>query len=1150
MKIRTLIALSLLAITGTVATASPPASSYMPASGTHVAERISSISLPGAGIVNHRSADLGKTLLPVGNAQGTSASAPKLLPEPGRNAISRVSLSGAKMYTWMGMTDTESGGWYRFDTDGAYKPVWTNILSKYGINLTNGWIRNGRLCGLGVFDMGGLVAYYNYVEMDLNTGELLEEISVGPDNTIDFGLYYISCAYVPEEDRIYGYTQTTDQSGYRFCSSPADNIGDVTVIRDLDYSGDRANSFCYNPADDSFYGVTFSGNFVKVDREGTQTFLFDPGLEYLKNSKCALTYSPYDGCLIYTPMYYGYASQLFYVYPEKKTMRFVRNFPTDNQFFFLIDQSYEYDPQLPGRPDILEESFAPGALSGSLRVRMPSKTGSGAALRGNLTWHMYVDNVETLSGSAAPGAEVQIPVNSLEQGERVIRVSCSAGNGDGLPCVVNRFFGNGIPLAPENVTLTETTVSWDAVTEAVLDGYLEKDKMRYDVYINDRFMGSTDATSMNIQLDSQAETQAYYAYVAATCNSQVSERTQSNKLIFGSPFTLPYTVVPTQEQADIMRIFNLDGSPQYGTWEFYETRWHEPVFASGWSNEQADDWLILPAVDCSDLTHAYRVTLDAICGGHTGMDERFEVWCGNAPTPDAMNTLIIPETSISKYITEGWETFSNIFVPKEAGPTYIAIRAVSPPGQYSLIVRKIRIEATDELADVPLAPTDLEVTGVSDADLSVTIRFKVPTSTIAGNEIPAGADLKVKAGTGEKWKEQEAAPGQTVTMTVDTYQGVNRIEAYCVLNGQSGQSVTTSLFTGTIPPNFVNNFKCELSRDNLSMHLTWDPPTEGQENLEGYYSPEGMHYWLFEVVTDPEFGESTWEPTLDLGNVNEYTYELPEGERLQYKYLGIAAANAGGISRALWHTCKQIGHPYTPEIEENFDGGREPALHYGPVRMTSPTDMHNGMWSFCLPEDLGDDHWNPEIPYAMIAFTENETGGKARLELPKVTTENVRNPGLSLLVWTTEPVGPISIYADTYGSDGFERIYTIPLIDDGWQWVVIPMPEKYLSMPWIQLGIDADLADPYTYSLIGGYKFGEVDPGAVEIMAAEGPGVIFGGKSEIVVVGMEGAATSVWSADGRLVARKSSVGATERIKAASGIYTVRCGETVRKVIVR
>ena len=196
--------------------------------------------------------------------------------------------------------------------------------------------------------------------------------------------------------------------------------------------------------------------------------------------------------------------------------------------------------------------------------------------------------------------------------------------------------------------------------------------------------------------------------------------------------------------------------------------------------------------------------------------------------------------------------------------------------------------------------------------------------------------------------------------------------------------------------------------------------------------------------------------------------------------------------------------------------------------MTSPTDMHNGMWSFCLPEDLGDDHWNPEIPYAMIAFTENETGGKARLELPKVTTENVRNPGLSLLVWTTE--------RESHGG--------------GRQWVVIPMPEKYLSMPWIQLGIDADLADPYTYSLIGGYKFGEVDPGAVEIMAAEGPGVIFGGKSEIVVVGMEGAATSVWSADGRLVARKSSVGATERIKAASGIYTVRCGETVRKVIVR
>lgn len=131
-------------------------------------------------------------------------------------------------------------------------------------------------------------------------------------------------------------------------------------------------------------------------------------------------------------------------------------------------------------------------------------------------------------------------------------------------------------------------------------------------------------------------------------------------------------------------------------------------------------------MDCTDLSHAYRITFDAICGGTTSDTESFEVWCGAAPTVEAMKTLIMPKTSVDKFITEGWETFSNLFVPAESGPCYIAIQRVSPPEQYSLIIRKILIETTDEVADIPAAPEALGLVSKSDADLTATVTFRLP----------------------------------------------------------------------------------------------------------------------------------------------------------------------------------------------------------------------------------------------------------------------------------------------------------------------------------------------------------------------------------------------------------------------------------------
>lgn len=1063
-------------------------------------------------------------------------------------------LSGSQLTTYMGPTATEDAGYYRFMPDGTYTFLWNNAMASYGMNLNNGWLRNGRLCGLAVLNYGGLIMGYNYVEFDPATGQPLKEESVSPGNTIDMGTYYLSCAYVPEEDRVYGFTQTSDGAGFNFCSSPATKIGDVTVIANINDLSERANALCYNPIDGYFYGVTFAGDFVRISKKGERESIFSLELEGLKNDKAALVYSPYDGCFLYTPQYYYYATQLYYIYPEQKEMRFVRNFPTDNQFFFFIDEAFEYIAEAPAAPREVAVSIAPGALQGSLRLQLPSSNSDGSAPAGKLKWTCRLDNSIISSGEENPGAEVEIKLGPVENGEHVVRVSCSNEAGEGVPYVLRHYFGNGMPLAPAEVTLTTSKVSWTPVEEALFGGYLEPGKMRYEVYLNNRFIGSTDQTSMDISLDPAEPVEAYYAYVAASCNSQVSERSKSNKIVFGAPIDLPYTIIPTEEQAELTQVFNLDGSPEYGMWDFSPSRWHEPVFYSGWNQVQADDWLILPPVNCPDLSRAYRITLDAICGGMTGKDERFEVWCGDAAHPDAMNTLIIPETKVSEFITNGWETFSNKFVPKSAGPTYIAIRAVSPPEQVSLIVRKIIIEQTDEAADVPCAPGELQVLSADDATLKATISFRMPTHTIAGSEIPASAALKAHAGVQDKWSVRDAAPGETVTLTIDTYQGDNRIEVYCSIDGQAGQSANASVFTGTIPPNYVEKLTSLVSRDNMSVTLRWEQPLGGQENLEGYYSPEGMHYYLMEMVENEVYGDYEWVATTDLGNVNEYTYTLPDGAPMERKHLGIVAANAGGVSKALWYVDHLIGTPYHSVVDENFDGGANPALHYGPINIATPTKDYNGSWSVAYPEEVIPEAWDMDIPYALVAYTDDEYGGLTRLELPKFSTENVEDPALTLRLWTTEPCGSVSVYASTFGEVPFKLIYSVDSYDDGWREIVVPLPETYHNMPWIQLAIDVDLPDSYTYGLLGGYRFGPAETDSVQMLLQEDGVAIAGGKGAIYIAGInEDTLTDirVFDTDGTLRAYHRAATATAEIRVAPGIYMVRCGDTVvRKVIVR
>lgn len=1065
-----------------------------------------------------------------------------------KQAISKISLSGANLRGWLAANEYTEPGFYQLDTDGKYKMLWTNEVASMGISLLNGWIKDNKLIGLGSFSSGGLIFYYNMLEFDLSTGRPINETPIGDDGLIHLNTYYLSSAYVPEEDRIYGFTYGDDDgNGYNFCWSPVDDIANVTVIKSLTDLTERTSSLCYNPEDRMFYGINYYGEFVSIDREGTENVIFDPGFETIKTDPSALVYSPLDGCFIYCAYYYDFCTQLYFIRPEKKEAEFICNFPADYQFTFLLNDDIKYDEAAPGRPEQINFSVEPGSLSGSITYKLPTESFGGSPMSDTLGWTLYVDNKSYSSGTGQPGEEVHVALENMTQGVHVIRFAASLNGKEGLSAVSSYYFGNGIPLAPRNVKVEDTRVSWDAVTQAEYGAYIDLAKLQYDIYVNGEYVGSTEKTEYSISLDASKPYSAYVVSVAAKCNGNVSSRTDSEKILFGAPLPLPYHVTPTQADADLTITINADGSPAYGEWGFSEDRWHEPVFYSGWNLVDADDWLILAPVDCSDISHPFRISLEACSGGMTSKDERFEVWCGTAPTVEAMNTLVIPETQVSHFISDGWESFSNIFLPKEAGVCYIAIRCVTPASGYSLLIRNINIETTNELADVPQSPTEMKLIDKSDADLTATISFRMPVSTIAGTTISESSDLVAVLKCGENKVEEKAAPGQVVTLTVATAQGDNRLEALCKLNGQSGQSSSLEVFTGSIVPNYVENLKAVISEDNLSINLSWEEPLGGQENLEGYYSPAGMHYWLYEQIWNDYYEVNEWLPVKDLGNVLEYKYSVNPNDRMRVRYIGIVAANNGGVSDALSYVFKVIGTPYD-YIDEHFDNGY---THYGPLVIKTPAaEYQNSGWDMVAPEEVSSQMWSVDIPYAMIGYSDNEDGGKTRLSLPKVNPSACKNPALTLTLWTGDYSGKVSVYAAGYGNqDAPVKIFDVPDYNAKWETIEIPVPDEYTSDKWLELYLDCDLDSYYTYTILGNYGFGE-SKSSVDT-AVIGDAKVYAASGRIYASGFkDGEVLNVYNVDGSLCGSAIVSGGSASLKIQSGLYIAMCGNQRAKVLVR
>lgn len=1054
-----------------------------------------------------------------------------------RRAALRATSGGSVIYAYLGDSSEKSPvGLYSLDGE-EYNLKWADpYYQSDGMALITGWYADGRLCGFAPEYLFGYVMGVKYAEFDLEGGELM--LSRNADTAS--GVMSVT-AYNSDEGKIYGFGDNPVY-GASFMSADVATPDKPRVIKSLANNPSRmCVSLAYAGDTKTLYGVNLDLELVELASDGTQTKIMDlTGIEPT-DFICGMTYSDSEKAL-----YWNYisadASELYVIKPVQQQMEIVAAYDTDINFPFLINPGISLDPATPLKPELAAIGFEGGATEGTINYRLPVETFDGSSLSGTIEWIATVDRTEAGRGTGAPGEVVTVGFKGLSEGMHTFGCSVIA-NGFESDKVVSRFYvGNDIPQAPANVTLTSEAASWQPVTKGINDGYVDVSAIEYEVVLNGVSLGSTSATSMPVAYPEDAPVCAYEVSVTATCNGRKSEPGQSNTFVTGKPLTPDVAFAPTEAEAKLFTLIDVgnDGNTWFYDPYIYDTTGFNTDFDP---LKPMDDWLILPPIEFSSVTHYYKFAMDARRKGNSAhTDDFFEVWIGSAPSPEAMQRKIISKTKPEYHLDwNDWSEYATTFKVEGQGVYYIGIRSVSDADQYGQVVRNIRVTDTGITDSFPGEVTEVSAAGAANGELAATVTFRMPSAYMSGIAIPESTQLTAKVASAVDETLVTGVPGELKEVKVGTEQGINRIGIVVIIGSDSGVPVETEVYTGVVIPGAVREMTATVADDLQSVSLAWLPPLEGQDG--GYIDASKVSYRVY--TYDESYG---WiNPVKVDENVCSYEFRVSASTPQDIFRIGVSAENVAGVSSAITSVSAVLGQLYTLPMSEDFEGENpEDPFSINPWSYYTPDDGYKRQrWSVEKLSAISSD-WADETSAALMG-TSSVDGGKGKIGVPRFTAAGMGDMQLVLDVWTGRNAAKASVTAIANGMDEEVVIGTVAP-GSGWRKTIISIPAEFDGKGWIQLYLIGEYASSSDMLLVDGLKVSGVSASLSDV--ALGRGSVIGGIGRIVVSNMEQSAIKAYTVDGRVAIDAEVASPEATFAVAPGIYIVSIDGKSVKVTVR
>ncbi len=955
--------------------------------------------------------------------------------------------------------DTNIYGWLYFTNSPAYNSllglnkvspasgeianIFTAITDNNTATYNNFWIRQNHVFSIvDVYKAGNFDATYLY-EWDM-AGTLLNSTRLG--SAFSDAFYYNMVAYDPVTDTLYGFSTNDDVTEVYFVKAPGSDPGCMTRISTCT-AMEAPNSMTFNTSTGQLIAVLFTGQIVEINTvTGEQYPLATIPYPGYNTGFC---YSPLDGGYLYNRVSTsGSSIQLLdpnsFAVKEEVSLPYIYQFVT-----FQCTDSERVNEAAPEAVKDLRILCPNGSLSGKACFTLPTNTLGNVPILGNVEWQLDVDNTLYRKGTGAAGSDVAVSLEDLTEGVHVFRVRTALGTNKGQYESISQYIGHDTPCAPSSVSLTTTSITWEAVKDGVNGGYVDAEAVSYNVYLNNKKIAAgTQETSCPTGLKTDTDLTNYIAKVEAVYDGKVSEPAFSNDIIFGNPLQLPVKLAPTEKQAGLFTIAdsNADDNSFYYTTVTYGGA---PIGTfTYWTKDRtaADDWLFLPVTAFDDADAVYRFSMNAFGDGSSEAGN-LEVKIGTAPSPEAMTTDMIGNTdTTTEAPSASPSVMSNViaeyFMVPQAGNYYIGIHAISSTKASRFYVRNFNIEKTVYESGAPAPATNLKAVASEGGVLSALVSFTLPGETYKGNTMDASIELKATVICGDNSVEITGHPGDEVSGNIRTSQGDNTISVV-VRNGEL-ESVpsSTEVYTGLDIAGKVRNLNAVADQDNMGAVLTWEGPDTGANG--GWNDPTaGNTYSLYKYTA------AGWQ---DAGVIGTDVYtchvEITPGSPLDLYNYAIMVSNEAGQSPDAESTAIVLGTPY--QLPQNESFADDVADLRPVVNLSSEAKLEIG-----LPSTLtGNINLNSsDKAHALVAYKKNQACNFS-FALPEFSTINLTNPSVILDIYGGGCEN-FAVYASSYGKEPVEvASYVIgDFSKKGQTSITINLPEEFHNQPWVEITI-------------------------------------------------------------------------------------------------
>lgn len=1052
---------------------------------------------------------------------------------------------GGDIYGYLSYENTMSAtpGLYELQNDGDYTMKWADPLyEEYWIQASNGWLVDGKIQGvLTATFMGFLNGYYSYV-IDFETGELEE---FNEEDLAANDIFMLLNAYNSTDGKIYGYAYNwLDDANIYWVSADFNNL---TSAKALKYANeDLCYSLCYNSVEDCFYGVNVNQQFVRIDKEGNQTVVSDvPMGEFMATYITGLVWNPVTNCY-------------FWNYNDIEDEAGLMTISADGEFDFLTDfyfgEDFTYfvttdefvDPSTPMRPSFDSVSFVNGSLNGTVTFTLPETFGDGSALPASIAYTALLDGQTYATGSGQPGSQVTVEYKVQTSGFHTFGLYVTVGDNNSATASTKVYVGNDTPLAPANVELTTTKVTWKAVTQSVNGGYMNLADMKYKVYVNDELVGETAETSISVNIPEDAPLNKYVASVVAVCNEMESAPGYSNNLVAGAPLQLPVYLEPTEDEFALMTVYDRNADDM--TWSYDEAR--HAVYAAYTFYDPMDDFLFLPPVNVTSTDKFYTFNFESAIRSASWGEEYLTVYLATAPNPSAIIDVLVDTFTPDHVVSDDqWTETSVLWEAPEAGVYYLVLHCTSAEDQYGIYARNFHIEASQITLDSPAAPADVVATAGENGALEANVSFTFPTTTLNGEAIAAGAAMTAKVSVSTIAAEYtvEGVAGSQANVKVETVQGNNTVYVQVQYGELESPKTSTVVYTGVGVPATPTGVYVVEGADMLSAELHWNPVTT--PDLEGtFIDPETVTYTIYEYI---DFGfTAQWMPIEEGIKGTSYTYTVPAGSMQEIHTLGVVSYNEAGTNYTVAVVSNIfLGSPYELPLETVIS---ENGITPEPWYMYSAVfgESYTGGWMLDYVSFYVDDFTGEDIP-AILGYAQG-TPSKGAVGLPRFSTNGCTEVQVSIEHLTGPTGSAFGLYGQVYGSNELIKIGEV----EGNQGEVneltsttFTLPEQMLGLDWVQVYIMTEYQTWADLFLMTKCNVTSVTADGVLSVVAPSS-LIRGQKGEVVVKGLEGADVTISTLTGAKVAGGKITSNEAAYSVAPGIYVVKAGNVTAKVIVK